>query len=112
MSFNAYHMKVIFSRDSLMERGGGVSITVFADQEPCVRDFTTRCDRRISLWNLSHTALDQRTLKIENPPGGGVFFQSTLQYAMGWLRLVGFLKLYGSSAKEPYKRDDFLQRDL
>ena len=26
-----------------------------------------------------------------------------------WLRLVGSLKLYVSSAKEPYKRDDILQ---
>jgi len=26
----------------------GFLFTVFPDQEPCVRDFTTRCDRRIS----------------------------------------------------------------
>ena len=31
---------------------------------------------------------------------------------MGWLRLVGSLKWYVSFAKEPYKRDDILQRDL
>jgi len=29
---------------------------------------------------------------------------------MGWLRLVGFLKSKVSSAKEPYKRDDILQK--
>ena len=29
---------------------------------------------------------------------------------MGWLRLVGSLKLYLSFTKEPYKRDDFLQK--
>jgi len=29
---------------------------------------------------------------------------------MGWLRLVGSLKLYVSFAKEPYKRDDILQK--
>jgi len=29
---------------------------------------------------------------------------------MGWLRLVGFLKLYVSLAKEPYQRDNILQR--
>jgi len=29
---------------------------------------------------------------------------------MGWLRLVGSLKLQVSSAKEPYKRDDILQK--
>ena len=28
---------------------------------------------------------------------------------MGWLRLVGSLKLYVSFAKEPYKRDDILK---
>jgi len=30
--------------------------------------------------------------------------------SMGWLRLVGSLKLYVSFAKEPYKRDDILQK--
>ena len=29
---------------------------------------------------------------------------------MGWLQLVGSLKLYVSCAKEPYKRDDILQK--
>jgi len=29
---------------------------------------------------------------------------------MGWLRLVGSLKLYVSFAKEPYKRNDILQK--
>ena len=29
---------------------------------------------------------------------------------MGWLRLVGSLKLYDSFAKEPYERDDILQK--
>jgi len=28
----------------------------------------------------------------------------------GWLRLVGSLKLYVSVAKEPYKRDNILQK--
>ena len=40
---------------------GGFLFTMFPDQEPCVRDFTTRCDRRISSWNFLHTALDQGT---------------------------------------------------
>jgi len=31
-------------------------------------------------------------------------------YIMGWLRLVGSLKLWVSFAKEPYKRDDILQK--
>ena len=40
---------------------GGFLFTMFPDQEPCVRDFTTRCDRRMSSRNLLHTALDQGT---------------------------------------------------
>ena len=31
---------------------------------------------------------------------------------MGWLRLVGSLKLYVSFVKEPYERDIFCKRDL
>jgi len=31
-------------------------------------------------------------------------------YTMEWLRLVGSEKLYVSFAKEPYKRDDILQK--
>ena len=31
---------------------------------------------------------------------------------MGWLRLVGSFELYVSFAKEPYKRDDILQKRL
>jgi len=34
----------------------------------------------------------------------------TYWYAMGWLRSVGSLKLHVSFAKEPYKRDDILQK--
>jgi len=33
-------------------------------------------------------------------------------YTMGWLRLVGSLKIQVSFAKEPYKRDDILQKRL
>jgi len=33
-----------------------------------------------------------------------------LHTRMGWLRLVGALKLKVSFAKEPYKRDDILQK--
>ena len=31
-------------------------------------------------------------------------------YDMGWLQLVGSIKLQVSFAKEPYKRDDILQK--
>jgi len=40
---------------------GGFLFTMFPDQEQCVRDFTTRCDLRISSSNLLHIALDQGT---------------------------------------------------
>jgi len=36
----------------------------------------------------------------------GLVTQST----MGWIRLVGSLKLQVSFAKEPYKRDNILQK--
>ena len=40
--------------------------------------------------------------RIEGKSGGD---------GMGWLRLVGSLKLYVSFAEEPYKRDDILQKE-
>jgi len=33
-----------------------------------------------------------------------------IDIGMGWLRFVGFLKLQVSVAKEPYERDDILQK--
>jgi len=39
-------------------------------------------------------------------------YVSTVEVAVGWLRLVGSLKLQVSLAKEPYKRDDILQKRL
>jgi len=38
------------------------------------------------------------------------FLIPTSHFYMRWLRLVGSLKLYVSFAKEPYKRDDILQK--
>jgi len=35
---------------------------------------------------------------------------NTAVWGMGWLRLVGFLKLWVSFVKEPYKTDDILQK--
>jgi len=32
------------------------------------------------------------------------------QYIMGWLQLVGSFKLHVSLAREPYKRDNVLQK--
>ena len=37
-------------------------------------------------------------------------FPCTADLTMGWLRLVGSFKLQVSFAKEPYKRDDILQK--
>jgi len=72
--------QVTYYNYMLIERNpppwGGFLLTMFPDQEPCVRDFTTRCDGRISSWNLLHTALDQGTTQQRNPPGGGGFLRS------------------------------------
>jgi len=38
------------------------------------------------------------------------YFCARAYATMGWLRLVGSLKLYVSFAKEPHKRDDILQK--
>jgi len=35
---------------------------------------------------------------------------NVFKYGMGWLRLVGSIKFYVSFAKEPYKRDNILQK--
>jgi len=63
-------------RDTLTERnpppGGGFLFTMFPDQEPCVRDFTTRYYTRVLIRENS---------KKETPPGGGVSFdQLAIQY--------------------------------
>ena len=34
----------------------------------------------------------------------------TTELTMGWLRLVGSIKLHVSFAQEPYKREDILQK--
>jgi len=40
---------------------GGFLFTMFPDQEPCVRDFTTRCDSRIS-WAETQTTCVPKTM--------------------------------------------------
>jgi len=42
--------------------------------------------------------------------GRGVQCDMMRYTAMGWLSLVGSIKLLVSFAKEPYKRDDILQK--
>ena len=60
-------------------------------------------------YSLFHRALLQkrpiilRSLLINVAP-------TLARTSMGWLRLVSFLKLYVSFAKEPYERDDILQK--
>ena len=63
---------------------GGVLFTMFPDQESCLRDFTTRCDRRISSWNLLHTTLDQGTYIVNRKPprGGGVLSINIQKYIL------------------------------
>jgi len=46
----------------------------------------------------------------ERRRGEGVYSTSAVLYTMGWLRLVGFLKLQVFFAEEPYKKDDILQK--
>ena len=50
--FCVYYMCVVYAGQELIERTppprGVFLFTMFPDQEPCVRDFTTRCDGRIS----------------------------------------------------------------
>jgi len=60
--------------------GGCFLFTMSPDQEPCVRDFMTRCDGRILSWNLLHTALDQGTTQQTNPTGGGVCYMCKCAY--------------------------------
>jgi len=56
----------------------------------------------INVYIYTHTRTDIHT-RIEFRHGG-------CQDCMGWLRLVGSFKLQVSFAKEPYKRDDILQK--
>jgi hypothetical protein len=46
---------------------------MFPHQEPCVRDFMTRCDCCISSWNLLHTAWSGNIVNRKLPRGGGFF---------------------------------------
>ena len=70
----------IYTHEILIERSppprGGFLFIMFPDQEPCVRDCTTRCDGRISSWNLLHTTrlLIREHSKQKTPPGGGGSF--------------------------------------
>jgi hypothetical protein len=47
---------------------------------------------------------------IANTPRGNLQVCTCARCSMGWLWLVGSTKLYVSFAKEPYKRDDILQK--
>jgi len=68
--------------------------------------------------NLMETGTRMEVHKYTNPY---TFFQYTTPFGpqqsihspmvgIGWLRLAGSIKLYVSFAKEPYKRDDILQK--
>jgi len=60
------HMYIMcMMRIMLIERNtpprGGFLFAMFPDQEPCVRDFTTRCDGRISSWKRLHLVVKSLT---------------------------------------------------
>ena len=68
----------------------------------------TLCHTRTHSLSHTHTYTSSKTLPETL---FATHFRDTLSHAhMGWLRLVGSLKLQVSSAKEPYERDDILQK--
>jgi len=51
--------------------GGGFLFTMFSDQEPCVRDFTTRCDRlHLVMKSLTHGSWSGNIVNRKTPRGG------------------------------------------
>jgi len=50
---------------------GGLLVELFPDQEPCVRDFTKRCDRRISSWDFLQGTWSSWEINPPTPRGGG-----------------------------------------
>jgi len=64
------------------------------------------------LFEIMVQIKQRRGIGVENPSprsfSGGIHVAQCV--AMGWLRLVGSLKLQVSFAKEPYKRDDILKK--
>ena len=80
------------------------------------------------LWKIVHTPTKATRLEHDPPwhqeilaqfpaseqktKNENIFFKSQLaaKFTMGWLRWVGALRLEVSLAKEPYKRDDILQK--
>ena len=52
----------------------------------------------------------QKYTKENVPQRSDLGTQKDTEIDMGWLRLVGSLKLYVSFAKEPYQRDYILQK--
>jgi len=75
----------------------------------CVRAFVCVCvcARARACVRVCH---DQRHILPETLDLSINFLSMCLP--MGWLRLVGSLKLYVSVAKEPYKRDEILKKRL
>ena len=58
--------------------------------------------------DVSISALGSRANSVTCCNGYTVREKTCMIIHMGWLRLVGSLKLQDSFAKEPYKRDDNL----
>ena len=64
---------------------------------------------KVDISNL-HSHTTHSNFKIRHTKGPQSQHTPNLKADMGWLRLVGSLKSYVSFAKEPYKRDDTLQK--
>jgi len=69
------------------------------------------CDREIIRVICIIRKKSQSSLKDLGQVSGSWLWDINV-YTMGWLRCVGSLKLQFSFAKEPYKRDDILQKRL
>ena len=74
--------------------------------------FTTYNDSVHPLLNLLYASTQSTRFysKLTCCKKVDVFKSHTCQRTMGWLRLVGSLKVKVTFAKEPYKRDDILQK--
>jgi len=57
--------------------------------------------------NTHKQAIDCRRIPANEP-----LILHYIWYIMGWLRVEGSLKLQVSFVKEPYKKDDILQKSL
>ena len=96
------HRKEPYKRDYILQKRPiilGSLLIVATPYLACLMSHTQeqrkRCERKAANSNPSVNKFDERYVVSIN-----------ITQDMGWLRLVGSLKLQVSFAKEPYKRDD------